>query len=227
MSLNIFRLIISSVVLALLVFVSACTPQSGGPTPSSAPGAAANNAPAARSTDEIALLDATIKGDAPAVKALLDRGVTPNTKDGDGRTPLTEAAYYGHTEIVKMLINKGGDLWAKKRDGETPVTMAAGHKDIVELIKMSMDMIDAARLGDNKAAQALLDKGAYVNAKDLDGRTALTEAAWENRADTVKLLLEKGADPNLKKNDGASPLGVAVGRGHKEIEELLKKAGAK
>src|SRR5436190_6915104 len=227
MSLNCRRLLFSSSVLALLVLLAACNPKTGAPAANSAPGANASNTPAARSADEIALLDAAIKGDTAAAKSLLDKGVTPNTRDGDGRTPLTEAAYYGHTEIVKLLIDKGGDLWAKKRDGETPVTMAAGHPDIVQLIKLNLDLIDAARAGDNKTVQNLLDKGAYVNAKDADGRNPLSEAAWENHADTVKLLLEKGADPNIKKKDGSTPMSIATGRGHKEIEELLKRAGGK
>ncbi|MCU1268665.1 MAG: ankyrin repeat protein 50-like [Acidobacteria bacterium] len=225
MSQNILRLLVSTLVLGLLTLLASCTPRPGVPaTPGSGPTA---SAPAPRSADELALLDAAIKGDTAGVKTLLDKGVTPNTKDGDGRTPLTEAAYRGHTEIVKLLIDHGGDLWARKKDGETPVTMAAGHTDTVELIRKSMDLIDAARIGNDKAVKELLDKGAYVNAKDADGRTPLTEAAWNNRIDTVKLLLEKGADPNLRKNDGATPLGIATGQGNKEIEELLKKAGGK
>jgi ankyrin repeat protein len=227
MSLKMFRCLVSSSLLAILVFLAACTPQPGAPNANAGTGAAANSGPAARSTDEIALLDAAIKGDKDTVKALLDKGVSPNTHDGEGRSPLTEAAYFGHTEIVKMLIEKGGDMWAKKKDGETPVTMAAGHKDIVQLIKKSMDMIDASRAGDTKLVSELLNSGAYVNAKDVDGRTALTEAAWNNHVDTVQLLLEKGGDPNAKKNDGTTPMSIAVGRGHKQIEDLLKKNGGK
>lgn len=213
--------------LAAAFAISACKPQHTAPTTNNSPATTPSKDPASRSADEVALLDASIKGDAAAVRALLDKGVTPNAKDGDGRTPLTEAAYYGHTEIVKMLIGKGADVWAKKRDGETPVTMAAGHPDIVKLLKQDQDLIEAARAGDNKTIQSLLDNGAYVNSRDAEGRTPLTEAAWEGRAETVKLLLEKGADPNLKKNDGLAPLVIAVSKGNKEIEELLKKAGAK
>jgi ankyrin repeat protein len=212
---------------AAAVGISGCKPQHRAPPANNAPASTPSKDPANRSADEIALLDASIKGDAAAVRALLDKGVSPNTKDGDGRTPLSEAAFYGHTEIVKMLIGKGGDVWAKKRDGETPVTMAAGHPDIVKLLKQNQDLIEAARAGENKTVQSLLDSGAYVNSRDAEGRTPLTEAAWEGHADTVQLLLEKGADPNLKKNDGLAPLVIAVSKGNKEIEELLKKAGAK
>src|SRR3954451_10829612 len=190
MHLSFLRLMGLSCLLALVIGIGGCTPTSTGPATSSNTGnsnatANANTAaaPAARSADEIALLEAAIKGDTAAVKGLLDKGTNPNTKDDEGRTPLTEAAYYGHTEIVKLLISKGGNLWAKKKDGQTPMSMAASHADLVQLIKHNMDLLDAARNGDNKAVQTLLDNGAYVNVRDAEGRTPLTEAAWENKVD--------------------------------------------
>ena len=226
MPVNIFRLLVSASLLAQLVLISGCGAKPATPATNSQ-SAAVNNVPPARSADEITLLDASIKGDTATVKTLLDKGVTPNTKDGDGRTPLTEAAYYGHAEIARLLIDHGADLFAKKRDGETPITMAAGHRDIVELIRRDLELSDVARKGDDKVVKEMLDRGAYVNIRDADGRTPLTEAAWENQVETVKLLLESGANPNAKKNDGTTPLTIATGRGHKEIAELLKKAGAK
>jgi ankyrin repeat protein len=219
-------LFVVSLLLSTLVLLSGCNPKPAPPATNSAP-AAVNNAPPSRSADEIALLDASIKGDTAAVKSLLDKGVSPNTKDNDGRTPLTEAAYRGYTEIAKMLIDHGADLFAKKRDGETPITMAAGHPDIAQLMKRDLELADVARKGDEKAVKEMLDKGAYVNVRDPEGRTPLTEAAWEGHVEVVKLLLERGADANARKNDGTTPLSIATGRGHKEIAELLKKAGAK
>lgn len=220
------RGLITVSLVALLLAVGACKPRPTTPAATSS-ATPVNNAGANRTADEIALLEASIKGDNAAVQALLDKGVNPNSKDNDGRMPLTEAAFYGHTEIVKMLIAKGGDVWAKKGDGQTAVSLAGGHPDIVKLLKTNQDLIEAARLGDNKAVQSLLDQGAYVNSRDGDGRTPLTEATWEGHADTVKLLLEKGADPNLRKNDGLAPRVIALSKGYKEIEELLRKAGAK
>ena len=46
--------------------------------------------------------------------------------------------------------------------------------------------------------KALLAKGANVNAADEEGHTALIFAAFNGRAETVKLLLAAGADPNAK-----------------------------
>ena len=181
----------------------------------------------ARAEDEAALREAAIKGDIGTVKVLLDEGVNVNAKDADGRTALTEAAFYGRTEIAKMLLDKGADVFAKKNDGATPLTMAASHKEIAEMIQQEIQLLEVAGKGDNAMVKELLDKGAYVNVRDPEGRTPLTEAAWNNHVETVKLLLDKGANPNAKKVDGATPLSIATIKRHKEIVELLKKAGAK
>ena len=215
------------VLLAALNLVSSC--QSKAPAPvSGQPSPRATIAKTAeRTLDEVAMLEASIKGDAAQVKSLLDRGVNPNAKDPEGRTPLSEAAFYGHTDIAQALMSHGADLYAKKKDGQTPMTMAAGHKQIAEMFARQTQLLEAAGKGDNDAVKKLLDRGAAVNVKDPDGRTPLTEAVWGNHVAIVKLLLEKGADPGARKTDGATPMSIAVGKGHREIVELLKKAGAK
>ncbi|KMK62758.1 Palmitoyltransferase AKR1 [Aspergillus fumigatus Z5] len=70
-------------------------------------------------------------GVAEAVKALLQQpfgtnlkstdGVTPSgadleSKDGDGRTPLSWAAKNGHEVAVMQLVEKGADLESKDED---------------------------------------------------------------------------------------------------------------
>jgi len=183
--------------------------------------------PTERTPEEAALIEAAIRGDTAAVKEFLDRGVNANTRDPDGRTPLTEAAYYGHTEIAKLLLDHGADVFAKKVHGETVSDMAAGHPEIAQMIKREISLLDAAGKGDLRVVKELLDKGAYVNVRDPDGRTPLTEAVWNNNGELVRLLIDRGANVNARKNDGARPLSIAQGKGAKEIIELLKKAGAK
>ena len=95
------------------------------------------------------------------------------------------------------------------------------------MIKREIDLLNAAAKGDVKLVKELLDKGAYMNVRDPEGRTPLTEGVWNNNGELVRLLLASGANPNTKKNDGATPLSIAQGKGYKEITELLKKAGAK
>lgn len=214
------------VLLAALTLLSSCERKAPAPPAQPSPQATVVKT-AERTLDEVALLEAAIKGDTARVKSLLDRGVNPDAKDAEGRTPLTEAAFYGHTEIAKALLDHGANLYAKKNDGQTPLTTAAGHKAIVEMFAREIQLLEAAGRGDTNAVKKLLEQGASVKVKDPDGRTPLTEAVWGNHIATVKLLIEKGADPNARKNDGATPLSIATGKGYKEVADVLKKAGAK
>jgi len=43
----------------------------------------------------------------------------------------------------------------------------------------------------------------------------------------VRLLIEKGANVNAKKVDGTTALGFAISLHNKEIEQMLRKAGAR
>lgn len=215
------------VLLAALTLLSSCERKAPVPAPAQPSPQPTVVKTAERTLDEVALLEAAIKGDTARVKSLLERGVKPDAKDPEGRTALTEAAFYGHTEIAKALMDHGANLYAKKNDGQTPLSMAAGHKEIAEMFAREIQLLEAAGKGDTNAVKKLLEQGASVKVKDPDGRTPLTEAVWGNHIVIVKLLLDKGADPNDRKNDGATPLSIATGKGYKEVAEVLKKAGAK
>src|SRR6516164_10432508 len=73
----------------------------------------------------------------------------------------------------------------------------------------------AVRNGDAKAAKALLDKGADVNAKNEIGITALWIAAGKGKPEVVELPLGAGADANSRDDIWyKTPLSQAVGEGH-------------
>jgi ankyrin repeat protein len=61
-------------------------------------------------------------------------------------------------------------------------------------------------IGSNKtvAAQAALDAGADINARDGEGRTPLIKAVMFSRPEIVKMLLERGADPNYGAADATT-----------------------
>lgn len=65
---------------------------------------------------------------------------------------------------------------------------------------------------------------------DADGSTALHEAAYSDRADSVKHLLARGADPGHRDTRfDSTPLGwcrhqreeTGPGHGHDEVEQIL------
>ena len=87
--------------------------------------------------------------------------------------------------------------------------------------------MQACEKGDIKAVRELLDKGVNVNARDRDGRQPIIEATYWQHADIVKLLIERAADVNARKVDGATALMFAIELRNKEIEQMLRQAGAK
>src|SRR5207253_6066373 len=60
-----------------------------------------------------ALAEASRKGDAAAVKKLLDDGVDVNSKFRYGATALAFACDRGHLDVVKLLLDRGADVNAK------------------------------------------------------------------------------------------------------------------
>ena len=92
-----------------------------------------------------------------AMSILLEKGAKADSKDNDGRTPLSYAAQSGHEAIVKLLLTREGvDADLKGNDGQTPLSCAAqsGHEAIVKLL--------------------LAREGVDADSKDNDGQTPLS-----------------------------------------------------
>ncbi len=86
------------------------------------------------------------------------------------------------------------------------------------------DMIEAAARGNEAAVSALLTKGAPLDARDAEGRTAMMAATYGHHTSVVALLLKADADPNIRDDKLSNPLLHAGAEGHLDILELV--AGA-
>jgi ankyrin repeat protein len=140
---------------------------------------------------------------------LLAHGADVNAKDNDGGTPLSSA---GSKDVTELLLAHGADVNAKDNDGWTPLHRASSASSRREVV------------------ESLMAHGADVNAANNKGQTALHMAAIGCNKETVELLLAHGADANARAKSGATPLQFARGMshdpGHKDVVELLTKAGA-
>ena len=82
-------------------------------------------------------------------------------------------------------------------------------------------------MGTWDAVRMLIEKGANLESKDQNGRTALILGAVRSQnLEAVKLLLEKGANIEAKDNNGWSPLWHATSQGATEIRDFLREKGA-
>lgn len=90
----------------------------------------------------------------------------------------------------------------------------------------SQALIEAARKGDLKQVQDLLEKGTDVNAKTKTGRTVLMAAAKSVQLEMTKFLIAKGAKVNAKDGNGRTALMFAAAQGNIELANLIMKEGA-
>ena len=81
----------------------------------------------------------------------------------------------------------------------------------------------AARDNTAYAVSLLIESGAYINAQDIYGNTALIYAASSNTEDVVELLIEAGADIELTNTSGFSAFDYGKKNEKLENTETLKR----
>jgi truncated hemoglobin YjbI len=138
-----------------------------------------------------------------------------------GQTLLHEAALFGEAELAAVLIRAGADPDAKEGEGHTPlyrastgdvarVLLAAGATaDVVSGPTRGTPLHQASRRGHVAVAQALLDHGATIDARDTKRETPLRRAVNCRQIEIVRLLVRHGADPHAADRRGVTPLEVA------------------
>jgi ankyrin repeat protein len=186
-----------------------------------------------------ALMEASLRGYADIVTALLKAGADVNAKDDYGDTALVFAAGKGHYDIVKLLLNAGGAANVQTTGSKSTALMVASKNGYTGVVQLLLDagadinireeggtaLTLAAWKGAIPIMQLLIERGADVNAQSGIGMTALMYTAAAGNTSIVQTLIEKGADVNAKDKYGHTVLEFS--KRHPKIVELLKKAGVK
>lgn len=84
----------------------------------------------------------------------------------------------------------------------------------------------AADRGDAGEVRTLLERGAQIDSRDGQGRTALLIAMHGNHVDAARVLIDAGADVNAKDAIQDSPYLYAGARGHLDILRMTLAHGA-
>ncbi|XP_063836754.1 poly [ADP-ribose] polymerase tankyrase [Ostrinia nubilalis] len=174
------------------------------------------------------LHEAAAKGKADIVRLLLKHGADPTRRNRDGLTPL-------------QLVRAGDSDTADALRGDAALLDAAKRGDLARARKLitpqnvncrdahgrnSTPLHLAAGYNNLEVAQALLEGGAGVSARDKGGLVPLHNAASYGHLELAALLLRAGTPPNAADRWGFTPLHEAAHKARTQLCALLLAHGA-
>ena len=162
-----------------------------------------------------------------------------NAKDGEGKTPLLDAAKRGNALYFNELINQGANTSIQDSTGKSVVAYAVegGNLTILKwLIEKKFDFSEVGPggtalhyLGECQEAdnveeilELLLAQDLFIN-ESSDWGTPLHSAAFELNLPVIKALVEKGADVFVEDNNEDTPLQCAL-KASNEVDDEVRDA---
>jgi ankyrin repeat protein len=144
------------------------------------------------------MLNGVIQGDLPAVKQAISDGVNIDDSPSDTSYILL-AAIHEHWDIVNHLIDAGA------------VTTVRNRADWTLLHQV-------VKCGNLDLTQKLLDRGIYINNKDLSGEAPLATAVKAGNVEMVELLMKHPEiNKNITDSNKNSALHIAAKKGDEPL----------
>ena len=177
------------------------------------------------------------------IKALLEFGAIPNTRNSWGDTPLHLAVTLGCVDQIKLLVSTDAFVNVRRNDGNTPIHLAAwtDNLQILDILVSATSDSDiltvlnernqygetplhiATRAGRADMCKAVIASGSKVNAFRSDGWAPI-HLAWNLQV--LQVLIDQGCDVELRSRRGSTALHIAVENHYYEGARKLLAAGA-
>lgn len=155
------------------------------------------------SNGRTALFIAAERNDLPAVNVLLEYGADPNIICPDQGAPLHFAAIARGSCCIAPLLRHGANIEGMTSWRQTALHYVAAYKN------------------DEHPAKMLLEAGANLDSRDLDGITPLQWAVVSNSEKVVKILLGSGANINNVDNSNNTAVRSAITANRHKILSML------
>jgi uncharacterized protein len=180
------------------------------------------------------LFDAIRRGDAAAVKEIVEREPSQASARENNLSAIMTALYHQRDEIARLLADHGASL-------DFHEACALGELDRVKTMLAADGSLLNRKSADGfppvglaiffrhpAVAKFLIDRGADVNAAAANPqRVAPVHAAATVRdMASMRLLLDRGADPNARQQMDYTALHSAASHGDVEMAKLLLTKGA-
>ena len=179
--------------------------------------------------EQLLLAYAVISGREEYVNVLIKAGADVNQTDENNQTALLTAASFGYHSTVDILIEAGADVNVETPEPETSPLLAvlsSNEKNIKsETHYFNLDFRPELR-NVTKCVSSLIQAGADVNMKTIDGLTSLIISVENESAEFVKLLVDAGADVNLRNDWGHTALMKATEKNNQAGIDILLNSGA-
>ncbi|QOY87674.1 ankyrin repeat domain-containing protein [Paludibaculum fermentans] len=183
--------------------------------------------------------------DHPSIQAYVHTRLTMDptlvTERFAGRTLLHQAAALGHRPFVELLLRLGADPNGMDGGEHTPLYSLANEYrgndggPLVRILVQAGSKVDAnggakrctalhmaARRGSVEIAEALLDCGAAIEARDSLGETPLRRAVNCDKIRVAALLLNRSADPHSLGSKRRTPFLAARSEAMKALLQSRK-----
>ena len=150
---------------------------------------------------------------------LFHEGVSPNTVNDDGVSPITYAVMEGDSKLVEFLLLNGVEVHDHEEsdhDGNAEVN----HEKNENLLEVAVEQEN------NEIVDLLLKMGAHF---EIGNERMLAKAVQEEKIELVKILLHNGYNPNVEievEGEHYTLLTYSIVQGNEETIALLLDSGA-